>query len=500
MASSGRFWSLLYVVFFAMVPVSMSGSGSGAYGNDNVLKPGMVDVNSNCPLPYWDNATVEVLARRSHYRFNHSDIASIPWVHGDSRNELNVPTVTCKHHAGGHPRRRVVVLLIDAITRPLVETKYPLLMNFSRQDHMAFHFKNHHTHGRNSPPNKQALYAGIFPAAKSTTNAPKWLHKTFNQSGYTTIHADDVCEPTKVSGALTALMGTKPGDVMPNDRSLCSPRIECIDSEPSCSASSSLEFVAQAVEQHAHCDLFVTVNPNHEHTTRFWYTKADLWVVRFLERVVGHNTIVVVLSDHGIHFGNPIMSQLGTAYRTNPFLMILWPKRMRGTTSKALQRSTSASLTTHLNVYAFLDAIASGAPHSNVSLASPNFALNQTCKEAFIPSTECRCLHSGSCTFAAEQEAMLVLEDQLHAVNADPHCMSLHKSEFTMVSCTGEQNAHIASFTRDHRYYQLQWDSEAEYLTSLGQLTVWKKDIDPCRSKVSNKLWSLCICNLTLSS
>jgi glycerol-3-phosphate cytidylyltransferase len=478
MTSSGRLWSLLYVVFVAMVPV---------YGDD---------VYSTCPLPYWDNATTDVLARRSGYRFNDADISSIPWVHNDNGNVLNVPTVNCKHHAGGHPRRRVIVLLIDAISRPLVETKYPLLMNFSRQDHKAFHFKNHHTVGYNSEPNKKGLYAGMS-AAKITTDAPKWLHKTFNQSGYTTIHADDVCEPTKVAGTLTYLMDTKPGDVMPDDRALCSPQKEC--REATCTATSSLEFVAQAVEQHAQCDLFVTLNPNHEHSTGFWYSKADLWVVRFLERVVGHNTIVVILSDHGIHYGRPFMSPLGTAYRTNPFLMVLWPKRMGGATSKALQRSTSASLTTPLNVYAFLDAIASGAPHSNTSLASPNFALNQTCKEAFIPSTECRCLHSGSCTFAAEQEAMVVLEDHLQAVTANPHCMPLHKSEFTVTLCTGDQTVHMAHLTRGRRQYQLKWDSEAAHLRGLVQTTVYKKDIDPCRSEVPNKLWSLCICNSTLS-
>ena len=492
MVSSGRFWSLLYVVFVAMVPVSMSGSGF-VYDDDNVL----VDpVKPSCPLPYWDNAALDVLANRGDYKFNDTDIASIPWVHDDNDNMLNVPKVSCKHHAGDHLRRRVVVLLIDAISRPLVEAKYPLLMNFSRQDHKAFHFKNHHTHGYNSQPNKNALYAGISGAAQSTTDAPKWLHNTFSQNGYTTIHDDDSCEPTKVPGTLTALMGTKPGDVMPNDEAVCYPRIKCMDSEPSCSAPSTLEFVAQAVEQHAHCDLFVTLNPNHEHSTRFWYTKADLWVVRFLERVVRHNTIVVVLSDHGMHYGTPFMSPLGTAYRTNPFLMILWPKRMGGVTSKALQRSTSASLTTHLNVYSFLDAIATGTPHSNASLASPNFALNQTCKEAFIPSMECRCLHSGSCTVAAEQEAMVVLEDQLQAVTANPLCMPLHKSEFTMTSCTGDQTAHVASFTRGHRKYHLNWDSEVAYKRSLVQLTVWKKDLGPCRSEVPNKLWSLCICNM----
>jgi len=223
-------------------------------------------------------------------------------------------------------RRRVVVLLIDAISRPLLETKYPLLMKFSPQNHTVFQFKRHHTLGTNSPPNKEALFAGISRAANSTTYPPKWLHKTFEQKGYTTIHADDVCEPTKVGGALTRIMGAKPGDVMPDDRALCKPRVSCTDSEPSCSASSSLEFVAKAVEQHAHCDLFVTLNPNQEHSLRFWYSKADLWVVRFLERVVAHNTIVVILSDHGLHYGAPSRTPIGTAYRTNPFLMILWPK------------------------------------------------------------------------------------------------------------------------------------------------------------------------------
>lgn len=489
-ASSGRFWSLLYVVFVAMVHV---------YGDDNVLKPGMVDADSTCPLPYWDNATTDELARRSGYQFNDTDIASVPWVHDDNGNVLNVPKVNCKNHTRGHLRRRVVVLLIDAISRPLVEAKYPLLMNFSRQDHKAFHFKNHHTLGYNSQPNKEGLYAGIS-AAKINTDAPKWLHKTFKQSGYTTIHADDVCEPTKVVGTLTSLMGTKPGDIMPNDSAVCSPQVKCTDPDPSCSAASSIEFVAQAVEQHVQCDLFVTLNPNHEHSIRWWYSKADLWVVRFLERVVSHNTIVVVLSDHGMHYGAPFISPLGTAYRTNPFLMILWPKQMKGSTSKALQRSTSASLTTPLNVYAFLAAIASGAPHSNTSLASPNFALNQTCKEAFIPSTECRCVHSGSCTVAAKQEAMVLLEDQLQAVTANPHCMPLHKSEFHVTSCTGVQTVHIARLTRGHRHYQLKWDSEAAHLSSLVQTTGYKKDIDPCRSEVPNNLSSLCICNPTLSS
>eukprot|EP00729_Bicosta_minor_P015717 gene15717-26501_t len=511
MATLGRFWPMLYVVFVAVAPVSASRSGAYGDGRPSTVTETsttttvtttvtttttttIVDINSICPLPHWDNASMDMISR--HFRINDTDIASVPWVHGNSSNVLNVPTVECKHHAD---HRRVVVLLIDAIHRPLFEKKYPLVMNFSRLYHDVFHFNHHHTHGFNSPPNKQALYAGILKKATSATYTPKWLHKTFNQSGYTTIHADDVCKPTIVPGALTAIMGTKPGDVMPDDRALCTPRFpSCTDPDPSCSATSSLEFVAQAVEQHQRCDLFVTVNPNQEHSMRWWYSKADLWMLRFLERVVTRTTIVVILSDHGLHYGPASISPLGTAYRTNPFLMILWPKRMRGATSKALQRSTSASLTTHLNVYAFLDAIASGNLHSDASLASPNFALNQTCKEAFIPNTECRCILSGSCTFAAKQMAMTVLEDHLQVVSANPHCRPLNKSEFSMTSCTGVETAHVASFKRGHRFYQLKWDSEEANLAAVQQKTSWKKDIDPCRTKVPLGLWPLCICSSTV--
>ena len=447
-----------------------------------------VNINSICPLPRWDNATMDTLARREGYKINDTDITAVPW----STGNLDVPTVKCEQRAKGTTRRRVVVVLVDAIHRPLFETKYPLSMKFGQQDHTVLRFKHHHTHGYNSLPNQKALYAGISQATTSA-DAPKWLHKTFKESGYTTIHADDACEPTETYGSLTNLMGAKPGDVMPDDRALCN--VRCTDPDPSCLGPSSLEFVAQAVEQHAHCDLFVTVNPQHEHSIRWWYSNADLWVLRFLQRVVDQHTIAVITSDHGLHYGAPSITPIGAAYRTNPLLLILLPKRMRGAKSKALQRSTSASLTTHLNTYAFLHAIASGTTHGKASLASPNFELNQTCKEALIPSTECRRILAGSCTSATEQRARTLLHHKLRAVSANPHCTPLDRTSFSITSCTGVETAHVASFRRGHRSYQLKWDSEQANLTTLVQQTAWAKDVDPCRSVIPRSLRPLCICS-----
>jgi len=462
------------------------------------------DMRIDCPLPVWDVKAMASLTRT--YHVNDTDVASLPWVNVStfcsagansdffsSSGVLNVPKVKCEQRAEGHLRRRVVVVLVDAIHRPLFEAKYPHTIKFGRRHHDVFEFKHQHTHGFNSGPNKRALFAGF---SNTGANSGTWLHETFKRSGYTTIHADDVCNPDAVPGCLTALMAAKPADVMPHDQALCNTAKSCTDPDPSCTAPSSLEFVAQAVEQHAHCDLFVTVNPNQEHSIRWWYSKADLWVSSFLKRVVDQYTIAVVISDHGLHYGPQATTTIGAAYRTNPFLSILWPKRMRGAESKALQRSTGASLTTHLNVHSFLDAIANGKAHDAASLASPAFPLNQTCKEARIPTTECRCILTRVCTPATSAKAKVLLAATLRNVSANPYCKALQASEFSIDSCTGSETAHFASFARHSRRYKLSWDEEAEAVSlKLQQLTKWAKDVDPCRSVVPEVLWPLCICS-----
>ncbi len=469
---------------------TVSGSRSDAFKTSTPVAP-------TCILPPWYDMWKII---NESYRMNDTDIASLPWVQRKKNNILNVPKVKCEHKGIVH--RRVVVVLVDAISRSLFESKYPRSMNFGQQHHDVFAFKNHHTMGFNSPPNKKAIFAGMCDLCGNKAKyTPKWLHKTFKRSGYTTIHADDVCNPKTVTGSLTGIMKIKLGDVMPDNRALCNNgrhhhvlRCSDPDNKESCFAPSSLEFVAQAVEQHAQCDLFVTVNPNHEHSSRCWYSKADLWLLRFLERVVDRDTIAVIMSDHGLHYGPLYQSQMGKIYRTNPVLLILWPKRMRGADSKALQRSTLGSLTTHLNVYAFLDAIASGTVHSSTSLASPKFALNQSCEDALIQSTECRCINAVSCTNVTKETAMIPFKDQLRDVSANPHCLPLKMSEFWIESCTRTGNAHTATMRRGQRVYELMWDSHNGDTKSLVQMTPWANDIHPCRSVVSNMLWHLCIC------
>ena len=62
-----------------------------------------------------------------------------------------------------------------------------------------------------------------------------------------------------------------------------------------------------------------TLNPNVEHSFFFhWYSQAPVWAERFMQQVVRPNTILVLVSDHGMHFGPHNIDPIGETYRANP--------------------------------------------------------------------------------------------------------------------------------------------------------------------------------------
>ena len=432
---------------------------------------------------------------------------------------LNVPQRKCADGSS-----HVVVLLLDAISRPLFEDKYGELIKYmkSANTHHYIQFDNHHTFGPNSPPNKWPLFGGMLRPGPGflqtwrmdwplsviqswltahTGSRAEWLHTKFKDAGYVTIHGDDICDPEKKSGTLTSIMGsqgvTPAADVMPHPKALC--EVKCV--EQSCCSQSTYEFVAQAFDNHRHCNVFATLNPNVEHSVHWWYSKSPLWAERFLRRVLQPNTILVAISDHGLHYGEHNVDPVGDAYRTNPFLIVLWPKSLeqRGEL-KALQRSSTANVTTHLNVYGFLSGIAGGTDHGVDSIGAPNFPLNQSCDDAHIPPDECRCARTGTCSAQTIERARRELAKALGPVSEDPLCSPLNASDFSVVWCRGDGSSHNVAFKSGHRSYRLTWDDRNTNLfwlfdqRTLTQQSVYKADIDPCRDAVPDSLWHLCIC------
>ena len=63
----------------ATLPSPRPATASGSWTAHGTVRK-RVDINSNCPLPRWENATMDTLARREGYKINDTDIAAVPWV------------------------------------------------------------------------------------------------------------------------------------------------------------------------------------------------------------------------------------------------------------------------------------------------------------------------------------------------------------------------------------------------------------------------------------
>ena len=213
-----------------------------------------------------------------------------------------------------------------------------------------------------------------------------------------------------------------------------------------------------------------------------------------------------MMSDHGLHYG--IGDPVGAAHRTNPFLIVLWPKSLeqRGEL-RALQRSSTANLTTHLNVHGFLSGLAAGTGHRTDSIGAPDFPLNQSCDEAHVTSEECRCSFTGTCASGSTiDRAREELVKALRPASEHPRCTPLNASDFSVVWCRGDQTAHHVAFKNGRRIYTLSWDDRnadpkwSSRERTLTQQSAYKDDITPCIKEVPSSLYDTCICRSFIPS
>lgn len=359
------------------------------------------------------------------------------------------------HHTNGPSR--VFVVLIDAITRPLFNQRYTSTLRMLREQrsHTLYSYDTMHTHGPNSLPNKWPLFfARVQPDRAHAANSTNSLiHRVFERHGYVTVHADDACAPLHMPGTLTSMVGGAPAHLVPpSDDDGWVPRL-CPRGQSDggkSQAKSSLAFVESAVERNAHCRIFATVNLNHEHlsTERHVSTHADEWLYAFVRRVITPDSVVVILSDHGLHYGKHLERPAAVSHRTNPPLHVLWPNdRTEGAVS--LRRATSATLVSHMDVYALLAGLATETVPTNSPL-SLHFPLQRTCADVGIAPVHCRCVLFGACASTAVQRARSLLESRLDAAR-HPACEELSISQFKQISCTGGDlsgSAFRASFSR----------------------------------------------------
>ncbi len=237
-------------------------------------------------------------------------------------------------------RPNLLLILLDPISRPHFDRSMPKTgttlekLNFTR-------FEKYTAIGPNSGPNQAALYSGTTLKKrnllqKDFKNNDKWLWDRLRLAGYVTLKGEDSCiensnmmqslEPNTTHGS--ALQG-----------------LFCFDdfSRPNCIgpdlASSILleyghKFVStyENLRRNTHGDLrwasFLHFVDSHEDTMMLSAT-VDPGLSKFLLKLSaeGHfkDSVVIVSSDHGLHYGPKFGSWQGRKEATEPILYIHFP-------------------------------------------------------------------------------------------------------------------------------------------------------------------------------
>lgn len=400
-----------------------------------------------------------------------------------SISKLEQINYNISHHTCKYGKKRFIILLIDALSRFSLKQYYDTTLEYLNElkTHYVYDFKNVQTSGLNSYPNKINIFGGRKFGENKT-----WLHDIARNNDFLTIHTDDIKTPKVEYGTLSSIMEHNPADIMMNTELLSSIHSDFKN------AFYSLEFVANVISEHDKCQIFATLNPNHEHNPNKHLLEGDAWIKQFIEHTVNEDTVLVLLSDHGMHYGVNMLSANGRLHNTNPFLYFIIPRNFPEFIHSAMMRSVTSHMTTHADTYDTLYGLLSG---KQVGLLDPNFNLLKTCKSERINSKYCRCSHIGDCSSQTKYEMTNKLNYILQKNNNTNVCEPLYSNKFNFVECTGENNEsdafHSVYKDQHNRYFRLAMDKN-NFETQLDILSAYSNTIKGCETENVNK--QLCIC------
>ena len=228
----------------------------------------------------------------------------------------------------------LLVIMIDPISRPLFHRSLPktrLLM-----DRMGFtSFEKYSAVGENSGPNQAALYAGRVLLSRgdiaSMDKGSSWIWDELRDAGYATFKAEDGC--VRNSNMIQSVRpNTTHGDVLQH--------MLCYDfSRPNCvgdvAAAKHLtmhvtQFIDAYVRRGSKWAAFASFIDSHEDTNVLAATLDDP-IFDFVSDLhathpkVFEDTMIVLLSDHGLHYGSSLQTEEGRRDRASPVLFLKPP-------------------------------------------------------------------------------------------------------------------------------------------------------------------------------
>jgi len=226
----------------------------------------------------------------------------------------------------------ILMVLIDPISRPQFDIAMPRTKTLLSQQLNFPYFQNYATVGNNSGPNQAALYAGHNLKSHDGIRHQKgtWIWDSLSSLGYATFKAEDGCIAN--SNMVQSIQpNTTHGQALH--------KLYCFDfARPNCvgkqlAAEYLFEHAKDFVQTYSAAAVpwaaFLSLVDTHEDTMTLG-SIVDQYLEKFLHGINndlenGKNTLIIVLSDHGLHYGPYFQSRDGEKERSQPLLYMKIP-------------------------------------------------------------------------------------------------------------------------------------------------------------------------------
>ena len=309
-----------------------------------------------------------------------------------------------------HPQRseddpNLLLLMIDPISQPLFNQLLPKTRNLL-EDMGFVSFDQYTVVGDNSGPNQAALYSGTGLVGRTDissqhTDRFTWIWDDLRQNrGYATYKAEDGC--IRNSNTVASIQpNTTHGSILHEMNCFDFQRPNCIGHEPA--AKHLIRHVSQFISLYSERDrkwaAFASFVDSHEDTMSLALTLDDQFY-NFLSGLSGSildNTMVLLVSDHGLHYGPFLQSRQGARERARPVLQMVLPRRYReDQKTMDILRSNAGLWTSPFDVYSTLrhvllnDVDDTNSQNSSSSLLLPLGPERKTCSGTkAIPKRYC---------------------------------------------------------------------------------------------------------------
>jgi len=316
-------------------------------------------------------------------------------------------------------RPNFLLLMLDPISRARFERSLPKTNRLLQKLKFAS-FSNYTVVGNNSGPNQAALYSGQKLHSRdmiathlqekgSNSTMRQWLWDTLRDEGYATFKAEDGCVAN--SNMIQSISPqTHHGEPLT--------RMMCFDFQrPNCVGhKSAAELMVEhfknfgrkyTIMEHPWAAFLHFIDPHEDTMSMEGTIDTLLWrlLYSFYEhrqiKLMGNtwnNTLILLLSDHGLHYGSYLLSPEGLRERSQPVMHMHLP----ASASDAMRRDLNANggfYTTPFDVYQTVlhTLVGKNEETSGLSLLEPLPSRRENCLTTQeIPAEVCSILNATS--------------------------------------------------------------------------------------------------------